>query len=243
MTSETQQPEARISEEEAERHIVKHRDIVNDMPISMAKRPRDRRGYPVPWFVPMNPETRSWDFRYMGPGKIEQALQNGLCWTCGEPLVQGMPYAFVVGPMCAVNLTSAEPPSHINCAVYSARACPFLARPKMQRPSGHEGVVQNQENIAGVALMRNPGVALVWITRSGSYTPNIRLFHLGDPIKTRWFAHSREATRAEVLESIESGLPVLMKMAEEQDADEGGVGAVDELNRRVEVAMKLIPEA
>ena len=76
-----------------------HRDVVERMPLAMAKRPRDHRGYPVPWFTPWH-EGR-WDFRHIEPGKAEQAVREQRCWTCGERL--RLPCAFVVGPMCAVN--------------------------------------------------------------------------------------------------------------------------------------------
>jgi hypothetical protein len=212
--------------------LITHRDVVERMPLSMAKRPRDHRGYPVPWFTPWH-EGR-WDFRYVEPGKVEQALREERCWTCGERLE--LPCAFVVGPMCAVNRTSAEPPSHVNCALYAARACPFLARPKMERPSGHAGVHEG-DGMPGIALMRNPGVALVWITSEPSYDPRARLFDLGEPERVRWFAHSQPATREQIMESIDSGLPHLQKLAE-QDGPE----AVELLTTYVERALTLLPE-
>jgi hypothetical protein len=36
-------------------------------------------------------------------------------------------WSFVVGPMCGINRNSAEPPSHKECAQWSARNCPFLS--------------------------------------------------------------------------------------------------------------------
>lgn len=220
-----------------EEHARTHREIVERMPLAMAKRPRDPRGYPVPWFVPWNPETDGWDFRYQAAGKAEQAVEYGLCWTCGEPFT-GTQAAYVVGPMCAVNRTSAEPPSHIECAVYAARACPFLARPKMIRPTvrdGHDPAAA-VDDMPGHFLDRNPGVALVWITENPSYDPSIRLFDLGDPVRVRWYAHSRKATREEVMESIRTGLPTLRKMAEDEGDD-----AVAELERLTARAMELVP--
>lgn len=61
-----------------------------------------------------------------------------------------------------VNLNTAEPPCHYECAVYSARACPFLTIPRMRRneksmPEGHR--------VAGIAIKRNPGVVVLWTAR------------------------------------------------------------------------------
>lgn len=209
-----------------------HRDVVERMPLSMAKRPRDERGYPVPWFTPWHED--KWDFRFVEPGKAQQAIRENRCWTCGEQL--RCPCAYVVGPMCAVNRTSAEPPSHVECAIYAAKACPFLARPKMVRPTITQGVEGDTEAMPGITLDRNPGVALVWITETPSYDPSTRLFGLGEPLRIRWFARSRPATRDEIMESIKTGLPSLRELAE-QDGPE----ALAELERMVDVAMELVP--
>lgn len=173
---------------------------------------RDVRGYPVPYFV-------AWidgapDFRVIDPDKYRACVRHRLCWICGEPL--GRYLAFVIGPMSAVNRTSAEPPSHRDCAVFSATACPFLTRPKMAR---NEKGVEDAKVVAGVGLTRNPGVALVWITTSYEWFRDGmggRLIRFGDPVELLWFAEGREAKRAEIDESIRTGLPHLEKLAAEQ---------------------------
>lgn len=225
-----------------------HREIVEDMPMCIRALPRDARGYPVPWFVPWRKGMP--DFRYMEEGKKERALKYGICWICGQQLEPR--YAFVVGPMCAINRTSAEPPSHLICARYAAKACPFLARPKMQRPSGDSKIVVGDDalemmggrpdvtvssSMPGIALMRNPGVALVWLTNNAEWRTRVNLLHMGDPIRTWWYAHGRKATRAEAEESIKTGLPALTELAE-QDGPE----ALAELSRRVEELDALLPE-
>src|SRR5258708_1131539 len=100
-----------------------------EVPSRIAVLPKDQRGYHVPWFV-------AWidgvpDFRVIGGGKLPHAVREKLCWVCGQPLGGFM--AFMIGPMCAVNRISSEPPSHRECAVYSARVCPFLSNPEMKR--------------------------------------------------------------------------------------------------------------
>jgi hypothetical protein len=117
--------------------------------------------------------------------------------------------AFTIGPMCAVNRTSSEPPSHLECSRFSARNCPFLTRPRMKRV-GEENLPCGAVTAAGEMIKRNPGVALVWVTKRYEAFPDGKggtLFDIGEPHAVEWYAQGREASRAEVLESIETGLP------------------------------------
>lgn len=209
------------------------REEVERMPTAMAVRPRDDRGYPVPWFT-------SWvdgepDFRYVDPGRAEEAVRRDCCWVCGRKH-RPTGCAFVIGPMCAVNRTSAEPPSHVECAIYSARACPFLARPQMERPSSKCPAKGGTIAAPGIMLERNPGVTLVWVTKRPGYSPHTRLFDIGPPERVIFYARSRKATRAEILHSIETGLPALQALA-----DQDGPEAVAQLARQVDEAMTLLP--
>lgn len=199
----------------------------------LARRPVDHRGYPVPWFV-------SWidgepDFRVVDPEKIVRALRLGLCWVCGET-IGSRRVAFTIGPMCAVNRTSGEPPAHVDCADYSARACPFLSRPHAKRRTND---LPEDGAFHPAALQRNPGVALVWITRRWtafrSPVGGI-LFDVGEPTETRWYAEGRPATRAEVEASIDSGLPLLESMARDE-----GPKAIAELTRLHAAALAFLP--
>src|SRR5438477_249547 len=71
------------------------------------------------------------DFRCADKRKFHRALKEKRCWVCGDKL--GVHLAFVIGPMCAVNKVTSEPPCHLECAEYSVRICPFLSRPRMRR--------------------------------------------------------------------------------------------------------------
>lgn len=204
------------------------------LPTRMRTLPRDSAGRPVPWFVAWVDDKP--DFRVIADGKIERALRYRLCWVCGHPIT-GATCAYVIGPMCAVNRISAEPPSHRDCAVYSAQACPFLSNPTKGRRLANmpDGVVE----APGIAIKRNPGVALVWITRGKTRViPEGRgvLFDIGLPVRCLWFAEGREATREEVMASIASGLPALQELAAEE-----GVEAVQALQICVERALTLVP--
>ena len=207
-----------------------------DLPSRMRKLPVDHRGFPVPWFVAWihgKPEFPVADGR-----KFEIARRDDRCWVCGGAL--GRVRAFVIGPMCAVNRTSSEPPSHLECARFSARHCPFLTKPRMKRVNG-DTVPHGTQVPAGTMISRNPGVTLVWTTLRYATWPDGRggtLFDIGKPHSVEWYREGREATRAEVEESISTGLPILEDMCR-QDPD--SPGAFAELARRTEAAMKLLP--
>jgi|SRR5882672_1491776 len=190
------------------------------------------RGFPVPWFV-------AWldgvaDFRVIAPGKMTQAHNRHRCWICGGPL--GRYLAFTIGPMCAINRTSSEPPSHTDCAEYAAKACPFLSKPNMRR---NEKELPEHGEIAGTAIMHNPGVALVYVTHSYRPISDGRggvLFELGEPVSASFFCESRPATRDEIMQSIDKGLPYLREVAAKENA-------LDELQCYIDRALKLLPAA
>ncbi len=206
--------------------------IVEPTPRNIAALPRDKHGRPVPWFVWWNDGKP--DFRVIAPGKIHEAVRGRLCWVCGKPA--GAYKAFTAGPMCAINRNCAEPPSHRDCAIYSATHCPFLTTPTMTRREG--SLPGGAVNPAGIMIKRNPGVALVWVTRSYTLESDGRglLFRFGEPTETLWYAEGRKATREEVDASIETGLPILRAEAEAE-----GPGAVAELEAMVAAAEQLLP--
>lgn len=219
------------------------------LPMRMQRRPIDERGYPIPWFVtwvmpsvegpmvdvPEGTPGSVPEFRAMDGRKWLSAIRESRCWVCGEPL--GAFKTFVVGPMCGINRTTSEPPCHRDCAIWSARNCPFLARPHMERRQHDQLKELGTGVLGGVALDRNPGVTLLWTTKRFSVwapRPNERLIRMGDPTDLIWFAEGRAATRAEVAASVAGGLPALMELAEAQQREEG-VPAVQELEAQVAV--------
>jgi hypothetical protein len=182
------------------------------MPPRIAVLPRDERGYPVPFFVAWMEDKP--EFRAMSRQSLQAALERGLCWVCGQPRLAND--VFVIGSMCAVNRVSSEPPSHSECARWSASACPFLSRPKMIRRKG--GGMPEEFNGAGIAIERNPGVTLLWFTRRKGWKTEVHnggyLFRFTcEPLKVEWYREGRAATRAEILESIDSGMPILREAA------------------------------
>ncbi len=205
------------------------------LPMRMQKLPVDERGYVVPWFVDWidgKPE-----FRAMDGKKFVCAIREKLCWVCGERL--GVHVCFVAGPMCGINRISAEPPSHLDCGAWSARNCPFLSNPQMVRREDERVNCQKvRENSAGFALTRNPGVTMLWVTRTYEIfgTETGPLIQMGEPERVEWYACGRPATREQVMQSINSGLPNREAIAR---LEPGGLRALAEAYQRFE---PLIPD-
>jgi hypothetical protein len=215
-----------------------------EIPKRIAKLPQDEKGRPVPWFV-------AWidnkpDFRIIDARKVPIALKERRCWICGEPL--GRFLAFVIGPMCALNRVSSEPPSHRECAKFASIACPFLATPQMHRRERGLPENENLQAPAGISIRRNPGVVLIWVTLdfqiigvsdgNGGLGSGV-LFQVGDPVGLFWVCEGREATRAEVIASIDSGLPYLKEACEMDDDPPESLAALERQYNRV---LKLIPQ-
>jgi hypothetical protein len=215
------------------------RPDLETLPPRLRKLPVDARGYPVPWFVawidgPDGPETVP-EFRAMDARKFRRAVMERLCWVCGEPL--GRWLAFPIGPMCTITRTISEPPSHRECAEWSVRNCPFLAQPRMVRRV--DDLPEDIGAPAGLAILRNPGVMCLWITRSYELFDDghgKKLITIGAPDSVAWWREGRAATRAEVEESVTSGFPTLLAAAK---AD--GPFAVDALGRQYAAAEALFP--
>jgi hypothetical protein len=206
------------------------RDI--PMPDRIRALPISPKGYPVPAFV-------AWfdgvpDFRVVDTPYLVKAVRQKRCWVCGQAL--GRMYAMTIGPMCAINRCISEPPSHRECSLFSVLACPFLSNPRMRR---NENDLPGHVPAAGIGIMRNPGVMAVWVTRG--YRPfkdgnGGVLFTFDDPEEVLWFAEGRDATRAEVMASIESGYPLLVQAAEKD-----GPAAVAALGPQTKRAMQFLP--
>jgi hypothetical protein len=202
-----------------------------ELPERMRGLPISDDGYPVPWFVPWidgKPE-----FRGMTSEKMIIAVRHKRCWMCGQPL--GKFYTFAIGPMCMVNRNISEPPSHLACIEYAVKACPFLSQPRMRR---NEKDMPEVGHIAGIGIMDNPGLTVVWTTLS--YKPwkppgGGVLFEIGDPEHIEYYTEARKATREEVLAVLEERIPILKDRAVKD-----GPEAVVELDQSYRKALDLI---
>ena len=204
------------------------------LPDRMRGRPVTEKGYPVPWFA-SKPDGVTYDLRVIDARKVVRAVKEHRCWICGEPL--GRHLSFVIGPMCAVNRISSEPPQHRECAIFAAKACPFLTLPKAQRRDHNypEGYLEPD----GEHLAHNPGACAVWCTMGCHVFRGPKggvMFGLGEPVEIWWFAQGRPATREEVVEAMNLGLPKLREAA----LQDGGDADV-RLAELVSQAMTLLP--
>jgi hypothetical protein len=195
------------------------------------------RGFPVPWFV-------TWidgqpEFRVADGEKLVRAVKDKLCWVCGEPL--GRFLSFVLGPLGAVNRVNSEPPSHLECARYAAKNCPFLRNPAAHRRE--KGMPEESRAPTGL-IPYNPTVACVWTTRGcrAVLQPDGGiLFDVGEPTQAvEFYREGRAATREEIDESLRTGLPFLERMCDES----GPAHALEnrlELRKCVERLEALLP--
>jgi hypothetical protein len=196
----------------------------------IASLPIDERGYPVPafvqWLYKDGEKIRAAprgcgvpDFRIIDPHHLKDCVTQSLCWVCGQKM--GIHRAYVIGPMCVINRNSAEPPSHVECAEWSVRGCPFLSRPNMVRRED-ELTAKSEGNVAGHMIKRNPGVTVIWQIRNSLKLWNDGkggiLFDIGEPESVRWFKEGRVATPEESIESINTGIQTLLDVA--QDAED-----------------------
>ena len=218
------------------------------IPSRIAALPRDDRGYPVPWFVayikdgvPCARGDGVPDFRVIRPNGRETAFAQNRCWVCGALL--GSHRVFAIGPMCVINRVTSEPPSHRDCAEWSAKACPFLSRPRMRRDA--KNPLPEGSSIDGIHIDRNPGVICLYETARTKHGSTYKAFSaghggwlikLGEPVRVDWWAEGRTATRTEVVASIESGVPILMDMARRDGSE-----AVAQLDMQRRMAERLLP--
>lgn len=204
------------------------------LPARMKRLAIDDRGYPVPWFV-------AWvdgkpEFRVADMGKMFRARRFGYCWICGSNV--GAVKTFCIGPMCAVNRVTSEPPCHAECAEFAVMACPFLTLPNSKRRDAN--LPDQVSAPAGLSIDRNPGVTCLWTTNRFRLfdVGNGFLYRIGDPTHVAFYKEKRHADRAEVLASIDSGMPILRQLAEED-----GVKAVLALENEYCRMLALLPAA
>ena len=114
------------------------------VPAAVAARPRDARGFPVLAITPWRDGQPQ--FGFTSTERVLVCAVERRCAICGLPLRPGEAWR-VVGADEAVAILDAldrgveyanaaptvEPPGHRACMLYSAMACPFLARPNARR--------------------------------------------------------------------------------------------------------------
>lgn len=215
------------------------------IPRRMQKLPISDKGFPIPAFVawltqdkknylPEHTRGATRDFRIIDPAYMNRCFRFSRCWLCNEPL--GAYRVFAIGPMCVVNRITMEPPSHRDCAEYAVQACPFLTKPAMVR---NDKALPEEHSMPGMGIMRNPGATALYQTLDYRRVraPGGLLCKLGTPERIDWWANSHKATRQEVYDAVEGGLPILMAQAEKD-----GPEAISELRKLRAEATPWFPE-
>jgi hypothetical protein len=100
---------------------------MSEIPFRMSRRPRDTRGFAVPFAQYIKPDGTP-DFRVMDHRLVGKALRRRRCGLCGNGMRQDV--WFVGGPKCVENGYFYDPPMHEECARYALQTCPHLARSK-----------------------------------------------------------------------------------------------------------------
>lgn len=163
------------------------------MPERIARRPREARGYPVP-FVNHVYANGTPDLRILDQRKVNRCVEERRCAICGEKLDETV--VFVGGPACLDNRFFADPAMHADCADYATKVCPFLAcqnfhhsritEPKFRDP----GTIVIENPLAPPAgdkrpdrMMKYHTTGFKWhIARGGT-----RLIRAYAPIRIEWF--------------------------------------------------------
>ena len=177
------------------------------LPGRMRKLPVDDRGYPIPEFVSRLDGKR--DFRVVSLDHLAKCIREDVCWVCGQPLDELK--VFVIGPIPAIRGISNEPPSHVECAQFAARACPFLLLPKAQ----HRVVDNPKVRKMPGATKSNPGICCLYTVRGYACheKPKGVIFQTGRAVRIDWYTQGRRAERAEVIAALEASMRAIGRNA------------------------------
>lgn len=106
--------------------------LATAIPQRMRTRPKDARGYPVP-FIVMIDKTGLPQFTINDVRRVADCHSKRLCAICGKR--HDKQVWFVGGSRCFLHPHGAfiDPPMHHDCAEYALRVCPFLALPSYSR--------------------------------------------------------------------------------------------------------------
>ena len=100
-----------------------------EIPEYLAHLPVDKRGYPIPYFVPIVDGEA--EFKYGDPHKVDICLKYNKCWVCGRKIK--LPAYVITGPVGRKNNVVSDLPMHERCARYSLIICPHMYIEKTKR--------------------------------------------------------------------------------------------------------------
>lgn len=183
------------------------------LPRGLKMRPVDRaRGLPAPWFLADQDGSESYDFRKVAARRVAIARRNRLCWVCGQSFVRD---AAVIGGIASmINSIVVDPPSHVECAEFAVKVCPFMVYPEKRRgPEAENNVTP------GEMLPHNPGLAFVFIAGYPHFIDSSdgrggRLIRMPPvPLQLTAWARGRWAQPDELAAGIRLGMSKLMDIA------------------------------
>jgi len=103
-----------------------------EVPKRLRKRPKDPRGYPIPYVALVDKGKRA-HFTISDQMRVLEVATKGLCGLCGDKLKdEGKGAWFIGGPICFTHPQGAflDPAMHEDCARYAVQVCPYLAAPR-----------------------------------------------------------------------------------------------------------------
>lgn len=164
--------------------------------------PKDRRGFPIPWFVSEKKENGEPDFVKIHPLKAYLAVLERRCWICGGLFGNRRNVTFVCGPLSVATRHVSEPPMHLECARFAVKTCPFMLHPNYRR-----SWTTMSDMMPGLAVDRNPAVSLLctvshFRVKMENTGP---LYTLPAVMRLEAWREGRAATRDEYLTSLEEG--------------------------------------
>jgi len=168
--------------------------IETPIPPRLAGRPRDRRGYPVPYIVMLDANGKP-DFRVSDTLKVMRVVELRLCGLCGQPMGRYM--GFIGGPQSFQSHCNTDPPSHVECAEYALKVCPFLANPSMHYAEKIPMLAGAKTIVIPEMPVERPerfflatAKSVEWV-RLPSGNP---VLQAGEWLTTRWFKDGQEIT-------------------------------------------------
>jgi hypothetical protein len=103
-----------------------------DIPKTLRTRPKDARGYPIPYAAFIDDNKRP-HFTISDAQRVRECIKKRLCGLCGKKMERKM--ALIGGLSCFISPFGAflDPPMHENCAQFAMLTCPYLAAPRYSK--------------------------------------------------------------------------------------------------------------
>jgi len=152
------------------------------IPTYLARRPRDARGYPIPYVV-QQPRGEAPRFPVVDLDAWRVCVTQRRCALCAREfrgaistidgclITEGV--YFIGGPICADNRLFFDPAMCEACARYAIRVCPYLALPSYNRtrgPEAFEGTRHAPSQVVEVASASVKRPARFMLGRAPGYT-------------------------------------------------------------------------